>query len=394
MTIPTPVQTITTALESAGYEAYIVGGCVRDLLLGLTPYDYDITTDATPAQMKQVFADFRVIATGEKYGTLTVITDGIPYEITTYRADGEYSDGRRPDAVTFSRNLEDDLCRRDFTVNALAFSEKTGVVDLYGGREDLRLKLIRAVGDPTERFREDALRILRALRFSAVFGFSIERETALAARRQRGSLKNVSRERIKQELSRLICGFGVGSLMSEYRDIFGEFIPDLADADLSPLDDAPADIITRLALLHAHLPLEKAKHSLRRLTYGITTCQSVFPLIEHCRLAPVEPDRIVVKRMLSKYGEQTFSRIANIRNSHEAAAIALQVIDADECYSLKQMEFKGDDLVRMGFEGKLIGERLNVLLQAHINGQCKNNRESMKEYLRNNNLLNPPERKR
>ncbi|MCL2754350.1 MAG: CCA tRNA nucleotidyltransferase [Oscillospiraceae bacterium] len=390
MTLPDNVQIIIQMLEDAGFEAYAVGGCVRDLLLGLTPYDYDIATDAVPAQMKEVFAGERIIATGEKYGTLTVVMGGIPYEITTYRADGEYSDGRRPDSVTFSSQLRDDLCRRDFTVNALAYSDKAGVIDHFGGQEDLRGGIIRAVGVPTERFTEDSLRILRALRFAAVYGFTIESETALAARKQRALLKNVSRERVMAELSKLICGFGVGDLISEYRDIFAEFVPNIADADLHRLNNAPADRITRLALLFAHLGKNKACNTLKRLKYSNATCKFTAPLISNYGLPPIEADRIVVKQMLSRYGEETFFRIANIREgSYEAAQIALDVIDKDECFTLRKMEFKGEVLVKLGFKGGIIGERLELLLQAHIRGECDNTVESMREYLKNRGLLTP-----
>jgi tRNA nucleotidyltransferase (CCA-adding enzyme) len=346
-------------------------------LLGLIPYDYDVTTSATPDEMKAVFADFKTHDTGIKHGTITVICDDAAVEVTTFRVDGEYSDCRRPDNVTFTRSLRKDLARRDFTVNAMAYCERTLVIDPFGGRGDLANKLIRAVGDPCERFREDGLRILRALRFAAVYGFEIELQTAIAARRQRTLLQKISAERIMQELNKLICGFGVGSLISEYRDVFGEFIPRIADADLSALDTAPADRITRMALLFAHLGANSAYRTLKDLKCDNETRRGVHPLIEFRNHPPIKPDKIIVKRMLNRFEEDTFFRMASIRNSEEAAQVALQIIEDGECYTLRQFVLKGDTLVAMGYSGHEVGETLNMLLQEHINGQCKNNKDSI-----------------
>ena len=201
--IPQDVLWILNKLNQAGYEAYVVGGCVRDSLMGREPNDWDITTDAEPLQVKGLFR--RTIDTGLQHGTVTVMNHGVGYEVTTYRLDGEYDDHRRPDSVTFSKNLADDLMRRDFTINAMAYHPEKGLVDLYGGTEDLEEKRIRAVGDPDARFNEDALRILRAVRFAAQLGFQIEPETREAIRKHVKELSFVSIERIETELTKLIC---------------------------------------------------------------------------------------------------------------------------------------------------------------------------------------------
>ena len=200
--IPAEAERILQMLNERGYEAYIVGGCVRDMILGRQPEDWDITTNALPAQVKSVFR--RTVDTGIQHGTVTVMMKGHGYEVTTYRIDGEYSDGRHPDRVAFTPSLAEDLKRRDFTINAMAYNRTTGLVDLFAGREDLKRGIIRCVGNPMERFGEDALRILRAIRFSAQLGFSIEEETGQAIRALAPSLAKVSRERVQAELTKLL----------------------------------------------------------------------------------------------------------------------------------------------------------------------------------------------
>ena len=204
--LPSHVEYILATLEAAGYHAHIVGGSVRDLLLGKNPDDFDITTSALPEETKAVFSDKRTVDTGIKHGTVSLILDGKPYEITTYRLDGEYKDSRHPEAVYFTKNIVEDLSRRDFTVNAMAYNPTTGLVDPFGGRDDLKLGIIRAVGDPYVRFNEDALRILRGIRFSSVLGFKIEDKTSKAIREKRQLLSKVSAERIYVELKKMLSG--------------------------------------------------------------------------------------------------------------------------------------------------------------------------------------------
>jgi len=226
--LPETVRTAIARLEADGFEAYAVGGCVRDSILGRTPNDWDITTSARPEQTAAVFCDTRTVETGIQHGTLIVILDGMPLEITTYRRDGAYADNRHPESVTFSSRIEDDLCRRDFTVNAMAYHPTRGLVDLYGGQSDLEKGVIACVGDAETRFYEDGLRILRAIRFAAVLDFSIEKKTAAAVRACRELLRNIAAERIREELCKLICGRGAVRILREYIDVISVFLPELA----------------------------------------------------------------------------------------------------------------------------------------------------------------------
>ncbi len=225
--IPLYAQTALDMLHARGYKAYIVGGCVRDALLGKEPNDYDICTDCTPEGMKEVFASYNTIETGIKHGTLTVIIDHDPIEITTFRSDGTYSDHRKPDTVRFEKDLSQDLRRRDFTINALCYNRREGLVDMFGGTDDLKHRIVRCVGDPRERFDEDALRILRAMRFSSVLDFEIEKNTSFAIHRQKELLKNISAERIAAELKKLLCGRDPARILIEYRDVMAVLIPQL-----------------------------------------------------------------------------------------------------------------------------------------------------------------------
>ena len=219
MTLPSQVHTALDRLKAAGWEAFVVGGAVRDALRGCAAGDWDITTDAEPEQVEQVFSGERLIETGLRHGTVTVLIDGLPLEITTYRVDGGYSDHRRPDSVTFTRSLRADLLRRDFTMNALAYNPQTGLVDICGGAEDLARGVVRCVGEPERRFREDGLRILRALRFASVLGFTIEPETAAAIHRCAELLRYLAAERVLSELTKLLCGQNAGAVLREFSDV-------------------------------------------------------------------------------------------------------------------------------------------------------------------------------
>ena len=227
MTLPEQVHMALDRLEAAGWEAFVVGGAVRDALRGCAAGDWDITTNAEPEQVERVFSGERLIETGLRHGTVTVLLDGLPLEITTYRVDGGYSDHRRPDSVTFTRSLRDDLLRRDFTMNALAYNPQTGLVDICGGAEDLAHGIVRCVGEPERRFREDGLRILRALRFASVLGFTIEPETAAAIHRCAELLRYLAAERVLSELTKLLCGQNAGAVLREFSDVLAVPIPEL-----------------------------------------------------------------------------------------------------------------------------------------------------------------------
>ncbi len=228
VSIPEYALDVVSRLEEFGFEAYVVGGCVRDSLMGRSPADWDVCTAATPQEVLRVFKRFHVIKTGLKHGTVTVRSRHQNVEVTTFRLDGHYSDNRHPDAVTFVSRVEEDLARRDFTINAMAYSPTRGLVDAFGGQQDLADGVIRCVGEPDERFHEDGLRILRALRFAARFGFALERETAYSIRRNRMLLENISAERLFKELKGILCGAGVRDILLAFPEVFCSFMPQLA----------------------------------------------------------------------------------------------------------------------------------------------------------------------
>ena len=439
MFLPDYVKNIIYTLESAGFEAYAVGGCVRDALLGLKPDDYDVTTSATPDEVKTAFQDraYSIHDTGLKHGTVTVVSTAeqksLPVEVTTFRIDGCYNDNRHPDSVTFTRSLRDDLSRRDFTVNAMAFSEKTGIVDHFNGREDLKNKIIRTVGEPYKRFNEDGLRILRALRFAAVYGFSVEPDTAAVIHRLCGLLDNISGERIAQEINKLILG-RVSEIIYRYADVFSRFMPEIIickdfdqrsiyhDRDvlthsLNAVDNSPADRIVRLAMLfhdlgkpssflledghghfkgHSRKSEEITRRIMRGLKYDNDTFYKVVTLVKFHDI-PINPEVKAVKRLLNRFGEEQFFRLIEVHTADDsaktpelqkripsfkkAADIARRIIEEQQCFSLKQLAVKGGDLVELGYKGRETGVALNVLLQAVIGEKCANNKEELLKFL-------------
>ena len=325
MQIPKEAALALHTLQSNGHLAFVVGGCVRDSLLGRTPNDWDVTTSALPEEVADCFRNFRVIETGLQHGTLTVLVDGTPIEITTFRNDGIYLDHRHPVGVTFSNTVEDDLARRDFTVNAMAYHPERGLVDLFGGREDLKNRVIRCVGDPVTRFREDGLRILRAIRFASVLGFSLDEKTKAAVRSEKSLLEFIAPERIREEFCKLLCGVNAENVIREYVDVIGQFLPellacrgfeqntkyhcyDVLEHTLCALSHASNDLFVRLAvLLHdigkplcytedengghfkGHGPVGTAmtEQILRRLRFDNRTVEIVSRLVErHDRITP------------------------------------------------------------------------------------------------------------
>jgi len=418
-------------LENNGYEAYFVGGCVRDMLMGIAPHDFDITTSALPEETVAAFDGFRVILTGLKHGTVTVIIENEPIEITTFRSDGEYSDHRRPESVSFSRKLEDDLSRRDFTVNAMAYSKRTGLIDLYGGKEDINKGLIRAVGEPEKRFTEDALRILRALRFASEKEFFIEPETAKAILKCLPLIEFVSAERIFSELKRLIMGKGAERVMMDYPEVICRVVPALADCvgfdqhnphhiydvyghTVRALGACPFDIDVRLAALlhdvgkpstftlsdgvghfygHTDASLSLAKETLDLLKCDNRTADTVLTLIKY-HDPVIEPTEKAVKRLMNKIGSENLDKLLslkaadNLAQSPDCAArlvtydeirrIMSEIESKKECFSLKSLEVNGDDLIAIGVpKGKEIGALLERLLSAVMDGEAPNDRQHL-----------------
>ena len=432
ITLPTPVARALSVLEACGYEGYTVGGCVRDSLLSRTPNDWDITTNATPEEMKVCFKGFRVIETGIRHGTLTVIVDGMQLEITTYRNDGEYLDNRHPVQVTFSKNIEDDLSRRDFTVNAMAYHPQKGFVDLFGGREDLQNRIIRAVGDAKTRFEEDGLRILRAIRFASVLDFDIAEDTAKAVHACKNLLSGIAAERIREELCKLICGRGAVRILREYIDVISVFLPELVRCvgfeqntkyhcydvfehtlqALALCEDY--DLVTRLGILlhdigkplcytedeqgghfkgHAPVGVEITKEVLSRLRFDNETIRRMELLVEWHDI-PLSAEKKRVKRLLQKLSDADILRLLEIKRCDRLAhapdfremppdlalipSVMEEIRAEDACLSLRTLAIGGDDLMALGVpKGKQIGELLHALLDDVIEERLPNEKEAL-----------------
>lgn len=412
MTIKMPAQAaqVLETLERAGYEAYIVGGCVRDSLMGREPLDYDITTSALPDEVLECFAGERIIPTGIKHGTVTVVLDGMPLEITTYRADGEYSDHRRPDSVAFSRELRDDLCRRDFTVNAMAYNPARGIVDMYGGRRDLDAHLIRCVGTPERRFDEDALRMLRAVRFAATLNFDIDAPTLEALRAHAADIDYVARERIFVELNktaqaahprRALLAGGVLAARA-----LGAYEQDMAGLDRGArlMERMPCDAALRWAALLLPLGAAGAGEVLLGLRAPNALIERVRAGIGGCGREFV-PERASVLRALNALGEQGMDDALALKRAcceedvgesggehggenggersgdasvlDEVQALKDRLIAQGECYLLRQLMIDGNVLRGMGYAGKGIGAELNALLDRVMDGSLPNERKAL-----------------
>ncbi len=429
--LPEKVNNIINLLKADGYEAYAVGGCVRDMVMGIEPHDFDITTSALPEETEKVFANFRLVETGIKHGTVTVISEHEPFEITTYRIDGDYLDNRHPESVSFSRNLKDDLSRRDFTVNTLCFNETDGIVDLFGGTEDIKKGIIRCVGDPEKRFSEDALRIMRALRFSATLGFSIEKETARCIHSQKDLLKNIAAERIRDEFTRLITGKNAMSVLREYHDVIEVFIPefaalfgceqntpfhiyDVAEHTLHALDSAENDRVLKITMLfhdigkplakttdingidhfkgHATIGAKMCVDILKRLRYDNKTVERVSTLVAiHSECCP--KTKAEAKLMLCEVGEEYYRNFMRVRRADCLAkadphspdkelkkmqALLDEITENNECYSLKELKINGNDIKALGVtDGKAINRILQKLLFEVIRDNKKNSKSRL-----------------
>lgn len=440
MFIPEEVRFIIGKLKSRGYEAYAVGGCVRDGLIGKQPNDWDITTDALPEQMKECFGGMRLIETGLKHGTLTVMLKNVGYEVTTYRIDGEYSDHRRPDSVSFVKELSKDLERRDFTVNAMAVSENGEVTDLFHGQEDLNHRIIRCVGDPRKRFEEDALRILRALRFASVYDFEIENDTAQAALELKDTLVNVSAERIFTELKKLLCGKGVERILTEYPQILFTVFPELIAMygcsqnnphhaydvwihTVKAIAASPADPVYRLCMLfhdsgkpmkkvsgedgfdhfklHAIYSSEIAEKCLLRMKSDTLTLRRVCRMIKEHDLRIPETENAVKKQCI-RLGTEEFMELFPVFRADSIAQnpkmtekklahidalqmICERLIRENVCLNLSGLAVNGNDLKQLGIRGPVIGRVLKSLLQEVALEGLENQKvtlmEKAKEYL-------------
>ena len=382
MQIPAQIEYFLQKLRAAGYEGYLVGGCVRDFLLGKRPHDFDITTGALPEETMEVFAEDRVIPTGLKHGTVTVLHDGVAAEITTFRTETTYADGRHPDSVSFTRSLTEDLCRRDFTVNAMAMDADGGIVDLYGGREDLAAGVIRAVGDPTVRFTEDALRILRAFRFASKLDFVIEPQTLSAAIRLSPRLSLVSRERIFEELDKLLCGKSAGRVLQKMLlgGVFDHVFeaPALNTDALRFIDDLVPRANLRLsALLLGDAAFEKHLASLKPSNDFAEQVRRTLC----CRLPETE-ELPALRRTLYRYGiEPTLDRTL-IEQRHALYRTFVQLLEDENCFWIRDLAVTGKDVMEhTDRRGKAVGEALEEVLFAVFDKKIPNTREAELEYL-------------
>ncbi len=433
MDMPKNVDIAINLLQSAGFEAYAVGGCVRDSLLGKTPNDWDITTSAKPEDMKSVFADFHCIDTGIKHGTVTVVIDGEPLEITTFRLDGEYEDNRHPKSVTFTSDLGADLGRRDFTVNAMAYSKKTGTVDLFGGQNDLKNKIIRCVGDPDRRFNEDALRILRALRFASALDFEIEEKTAQSLLKNRALLGNISEERIAKELLKLVCGKGAKRILTDFAPVLFEILPelqpmyknshdnphhcyDIYEHTLIAVESIDPEPTLRFAMLlhdcgkpavkkfdengvahfygHQRISAEISAQILARLKVSNKFRDEILFLVSNHDRWELYENTEKMPRYLSKFG---LDGVLNLLKVMRADVLAQspeyryrldQIADAEEtaknlaaqkpCLSLSELQINGRTLMDIGIpQGRKLGAVLAQLLDEVIDGVTKNTQEAL-----------------
>lgn len=368
LTIPPYAAIAIEKLNNSGFEACVVGGCVRDTLLGRTPGDWDICTSALPDQTRQVFeSHHHVIDTGIKHGTVTVVSDGHPLEITTYRTEGNYTDHRRPDSVTFVSDIRQDLSRRDFTVNAMAYSRTTGLIDLFGGREDLQNRIIRCVGDPEKRFEEDALRVLRALRFAAVLDFEIEPQTAAAVHKMRGLLENIAVERIFIELKKLLSAPAACRIVSEFGDVI------LAAAGQQPNPRKAAAYSSTAVAFCLHFA--DAAAVLTRLKAPKALITSALAL-QTAKPPETLADALSLKGRL---GDDDFKTLIEYFDAQGTATTLLHQAQASgiPC-RISQLDITGKDLSALGISpGPAMGRTLNALLDAVMNGRLENKKSAL-----------------
>ncbi len=377
--LPQSIFAVMNKIKDAGHEAYLVGGCVRDRYMNIPPHDFDLATSALPEEMLEIFAGERIIPTGLKHGTVTVLTEEGPVEVTTYRQDGTYSDHRHPDGVVFTRSLREDLARRDFTMNAMAMDAEGEWVDPFGGRADIDAQIIRCVGEAERRFEEDALRILRGLRFAARLGFSLEKKTAEVMHRKKALLGAIAAERIFAELSGLLEGKYAAEVLEEHSAILTAVLPELQtdDETLSFLKALPMEPAFRLASL-----LRKEGLSvLDRLKVSNAFRRQVCLLVQE-RAAPIPTDRIGVRRRCAELGTDAFIALCRYQQAEEALRMAEQLREEGACLSIAQLAVSGRDLMALGLKGPALGDTLAQLLRLVIEEELPNEKEALLSYIK------------
>lgn len=431
MNIPSYAKTALTLLKKNGYTAYCVGGCVRDYIMGNSANDYDITTSALPEKAKEIFADYKNFDQGIKHGTLSVLIEGNVLEITTYRIDGKYKDNRHPEAVIFSDRIEDDLSRRDFTVNAIACDLSGNYIDPFGGFGDIENKIIRCVGKPTDRFKEDALRILRAIRFSSVLDFKIEENTAIAIHECKDLLCNISKERIYSEFVKLLSGVNVRSVLSEYSDVISVFIPEIIPcigfdqknkyhcynvyehicASVEAI--APTPILRQTMFFHdigkpkcffedengGHfhnhnkVSAEISHNVLKALKASNNTVKQVEILVYHHDAMRCFTKKSI-RRLIAKIGEENVRLLFSIERADASAQapeitgqrmelsmkrekIFNEILNEKPCFSIKSLEINGNDLKTLDIDGIQIGTVLKKLFEEVLDNTLENKHEEL-----------------
>lgn len=433
LNIPEYVSSILDRFHNSGFEAYCVGGCIRDSIMGKKPYDWDITTSALPEETKNLFSDYKTVDTGLKHGTVSLIVDRKCVEVTTYRTDGTYVDNRHPESVEFTKKLEDDLARRDFTINTIVY-DGNNLRDLFGGMKDIENHIIKTVGDPAKRFNEDGLRIMRALRFSSVLGFDIEENTKKAIHENRRLLSNISSERLSSELTKMLVGKNIFSVLMEYPDVLSVFIPEIMPAvgfrqfgkkhayDVwehicHTVDTIPPDRILRLTMmLHdlGKIPTHKindcgestfanhaseggkiAEQILTRLKFDKRTISRVSFLVSHHDFEPPE-SKILLKKEMKNLSSEDIKTLLIIKKSdrnalsepfRDISAESSQVIKwldeiktNNECVRIPDLAVNGKDLIKTGLSGEAVGVRLEELLDAVIEGKTENKKSDLLTY--------------
>ncbi len=380
------VRFIIDRLCAHGHRADVVGGPVRDFLLGKLPSDYDLTTDATPARVKEIFSDIRTVDTGIKHGTVSLIIDGEQYEVTTYRIDGEYTDSRHPDSVSFTKDIAEDLRRRDFTMNAIAYNPRDGITDPYGGEADIGRRLIRAVGDPEKRFSEDALRILRGVRFAAVLGFEIEEETARAMLRLAPKLQKVSAERIYTEWKKLLCGDFAYGVIERFLPIIEVFLPELSGLKMPPeaaFSVAEPQARALSLFLSAGLRDEAAAYGVAMKNLktdrhtaecGVAALKAISEYAPHSNIG----------HALRKYGSEAVLLAADTAEilgagSFYPRAAAEDYLACGRPYLISHLKIDGRRLLSLGYSGRSVGIILDGLLRRVIDGELENSERALTE---------------
>ena len=430
--IPDKIKYIIDKFYQAGYEAFAVGGCVRDALLGLVPHDWDITTNATPDEIKDLFADYKIRDTGIRYGTVTLIYEGEAVEITAYRKEGGYTDNRHPEVITYVPSLTEDLKRRDFTINAMAYNDRVGLVDNHNGVADVQNRIIRTVGNSRERLDDDALRILRGLRFAATLGFDIDSETAEQMHRCKDGLQKVSVERIKSELHKIMLSKKPSRILSEFHDIFEVFIPELSAIigleqnhpyhcydvfhhTLTALDNTPPDKIVRYSVFfhdfgkgftkttdkngvdhfhgHPNVSRQIAMDIMKRLTFSRKTRERVALLVKY-HDARIPCDVYNIKKWLNRFGAPFFRNLLLVKRADicgqnpayldrldklpEYERLLNEILAGKQCVNRKSLAINGNDLIQIGFRtDKKLGKTLDKLLEEVMKNEIPNEKAAL-----------------